>query len=304
MVFTVSSRDLCGQSSGAMYVDNFENNLGASESVPELSDLYPCSIRMRVKTPGTARKSTVMNFASLEHAFMYRMIRFPLVNSQTTVTDESGADCALTISANDASMFLHQFEAGGVFATWDAVGRFCNVNHITLNRKYADNIGLIARYIFSSRVKGTRIRAEVVRNAYRIWLQTSDKTALAIACCLKLGKPNFSSYRSQIRRLFKLKIEQNICVNNALYHQRLVPIKFSSRNSVAFTKTRLMLDPFYNALIMIAQSEVAWRADLDSCIAFFMGTHPRVGRSSPLNSLHSELLAMVWAHADPAPKYT
>ena len=285
-----------------MLVDNFENNLCAKHSVPELSDLYPCCIRVRIKTPGTARKSRVLNFASLEHAFMYRMIRFPFVDSHTLVTDDSGTDCQLTISAGDASLFLDQFEAGGVFASWDAVGRYCNTDHITPNNKHANNIGLIARYVFSSHSKAARIRAEVVCNAYRIWLEESDNIALAIACCLKLGRPNYSSYRSHIRRLFKLKVEQNIGVNNALYHQRLTPLQFSSRNSSVCTKTRLMLDPFYNALIMIAQNRVEWRADLESCLALFMSMHPRVGCGSPLRVLHAELLLMILTYADPVQK--
>jgi len=303
MVFTVAGASDCAQHISGMFVDNFENNLCPTDSVPELSDLYPCCIRLRIKTPGTAQKSRMINFASLEHAFMYRMIRFPFVDSHTLVPDESGTDCQLTISANDASVFLNQFEAGGVFASWDAVGRYCNTDHITLNNKHENNIGLIARYLFSSHIKATRIRAEVVRNAYQIWLKESDKIALAIACCLKLGLPNFSSYRVHIRRLFKIKVEQNICVNNALYHRRLTPLRFSSRNATVCTKTRLTLDPFYNALIMLAQNAVEWRADLESCLALFMSMHPRVGCCSSLRVLHNELLLMILMHADPEQKF-
>jgi len=281
-----------------MIVDNFENNASGSNTLYELSDLYPCLMPVRVKTPGLDRKSTVVRFASLEHAFMYRMIRFPVIGGSSTVLNVRKETVSLTITAEDAKLFLNQFESDGVFASWDRFGGYCNINHITLAKKCRHNIGLIARYICSNRAKGTMLRQEITSHAYRQWKASGDKVALAIATCLKLGPPNYTSYRSQIRRLFRLKLEYNISINNALYNHCERQISFSSRNCSIFTDTRLQLDPFYNALILIAQSNVVWRGHHSTFLSFAMGTHTRLGMRSPVRFLHNELIFMILASAD------
>jgi hypothetical protein len=281
-----------------MIVDNFENTVTGSNALCELSDLYSCVVPVRVKTPGLDRKSTVVRFASLEHAFMYRMIRFPVIGGSSTVLNAADKTITLIITAEDAELFLRQFESGGVFASWDQFGLYCNINHITLAKKCTHNIGLIARYICSNRGKGKALRQEITTHAYKHWNASGDKVALAIATCLKLGPPNYTSYRSQIRRLFRIKLEQNVLINNVLYHHKERHISFSSRNCSIFTDTRLKLDPFYNALILIAQSNVMWRGHHSIYLSFVMGTHSRLGLHSRIRTLHQDLISMILSSAD------
>jgi len=78
--------------------------------IPELSDLYKCRIPIRLQTPGCAFKSMMMDFAPLEHAFMYRMIRFPIVVPQ----DDKSQDRS-KITSEDAILLVQQFNATGVY---------------------------------------------------------------------------------------------------------------------------------------------------------------------------------------------
>jgi len=64
------------------------------------------------------------------------------------------------------------------------------------------NIGLIARHLSSKKHNGNVIRSEVISKALELWSRERDTVARSISTCLKLGRPNYSSYRSQIRRFF------------------------------------------------------------------------------------------------------
>jgi len=142
------------------------------------------------------------------------------------------------------------------------------------------------------------LRQEITTHAYKQWKTSGDKVALAIATCLKLGPPNYASYRSQIRRLFRLKLEYNTFINNVLYNHSEQHISFSSRNCSVFTDTCLKLDPIYNALILIAQSNVMWRGHHTMYLSFVMGTHARLGMHSHLKVLHHDLILMILSSTD------
>jgi len=73
------------------------------------------------------KKSTVIQFASLKHAFMYRMIRFPVISPSGAVA----SDDVLQITAEDAMMFMKQFEPDGVFSSWASILQYCNIAKIT-----------------------------------------------------------------------------------------------------------------------------------------------------------------------------
>jgi len=276
-----------------LLVDNFENNTALSDCVSELSDLYECKIPVRIKTPGCVFKSKLIDFASLEHAFMYRMIRFPIVDMIDT-----GCENALSISAEDAMIFVQQFCFNGVFASWALVSKYCNIQKITPHYKDRHNIGLIARQICSNKQRGKQIRKEIVENARRIWIKQGDKVAKSIAVCLKLGKPNYTSYRAQIRRLFQNKIQNNTHINNVLYHYRHHKIVFSSRNSKIFTHTRQRLDPFYNELIIQTQENVQWRSNSAVILAVYMGLHASLGRDSFFIYLHPDIVSSIFRFID------
>jgi len=274
-----------------LLVDNLDNNTALSDCICELSDLYKCRIPLRIKTPGCIFKSKLIEFASLEHAFMYRMIRFPVVDIPDT-------GCANTISAEDAIIFVQQFSSDGIFASWDLISKYCNIQEITPHYKDHHNVGLIARQICSNKQGGKKIRREIVENARRIWIVEGDRAAKSISVCLKLGKPNYTSYRAQIRRLFDNKIQNNIHINNVLYHHRNQEIIFSSRNSKIFTPTRQKLDPFYNQVILQKQQTMQWRCDLSIILAIYMGLHPSLGRDSYFRYLHPDIISSIFRFLD------
>jgi len=274
-----------------LLVDNLDNNMALSDCISELSDLYKCRIPLRIKTPGCIFKSKLIEFASLEHAFMYRMIRFPVVDIPDT-------GCANTISAEDAIIFVQQFSSDGIFASWDLISKYCNIQEITPHYKDHHNVGLIARQICSNKQGGKKIRREIVENARRIWIVEGDRAAKSISVCLKLGKPNYTSYCAQIRRLFDNKIQNNIHINNVLYHHRNQEIIFSSRNSKIFTPTRQKLDPFYNQVILQKQQTMQWRCDLSIILAIYMGLHPSLGRDSYFRYLHPDIISSIFRFLD------
>jgi hypothetical protein len=194
-------------------VDNFENN--CENSIRELSDLYPCRLPIRIKTPGYLKKSTVIVFASLEHAFMYRMIRFPVISPSDAVIDSN----ILQITAQDAMLFMKQFEPDGVFGSWESISKYCDIAKITTGFTGSHNVGLIARQLCSKKHGGNVIRRQIVSKALEMWSYQGSIVARSISTCLKLGRPNYSSYKAQIRRLFTKKLENNPYINNILYQQ-------------------------------------------------------------------------------------
>ena len=267
-------------------VDNFENNSDVCNCLRELSDLHSCRLPVRIKTPGWIKKSTVIQFASLEHAFMYRMIRFPII---AVASD----DPQLQITADDAMTFMKQFEPDGVFSSWASISKYCNVSIITKNQTGMHNVGLIARHLCSRKNNGNIIRSEVISTALQLWSREGDTVARSISMCLKLGRPNYSSYRSMIRRLFKTKLENNPYISNLLYHNKNNRISVSSRNCKSFTQTRLQLDPFYNSLIACAQETAEWKSEPNTLLAICMGLHPRLGRLSTLQIVDVELVLFI-----------
>ena len=270
-------------------VDNFENNSDVCTCIRELSDLHLCKLPVRIKSPGWIKKSTVIQFASLEHAFMYRMIRFPVISPGGAVP----GDDVLQITADDAMMFIKQFEPDGVFSSWASISQYCNIARFTKNQTGIHNIGLIARHLCSKKHNGNVIRREVISRASELWVSDGNTVARSICACLKLGRPNYSSYRSQIRRLFTKKIENNAYINNLLYHNKNNRILVSSRNCKSFTKTRLQLDPFYNSLISCAQETAQWKLEQSTLIAICMGLHPTLGKISTLQNIDVELVRLI-----------
>ena len=270
-------------------VDNFENNSDVCTCIRELSDLHLCKLPVRIKSPGWIKKSTVIHFASLEHAFMYRMIRFPVISpSGTAHTDD-----LFKITADDAMMFIKQFEPDGVFSSWACISQYCNISRFTKNPTGMHNIGLIARHLCSKKHNGNVIRREVISKASQLWECDGNTVARSISTCLKLGRPNYSSYRSQIRRLFAKKLENNPYISNLLYHNKNNRISVSSRNCKSFTKTRLQLDPFYNSLIACAQETAHWKLEQVTLIAICMGLHPTLGKLSTLQNIDVELVRLI-----------
>jgi len=63
------------------------------------------------------------------------------------------------------------------------------------------------------------IRRQIVSKALEMWSHQGSIVARSISTCLKLGRPNYSSYKAQIRRLFTKKLENNPYINNILYPQ-------------------------------------------------------------------------------------
>jgi hypothetical protein len=271
------------------HVDNFENNSDVKTSIRELSDLYPCRLPIRIKTPGCIKKSTKIVFASLEHAFMYRMVRFPVISPSSTPVDGN----TLQITAEDAMLFMRQFEPDGVFASWESISKYCDVAKITTGLKGMHNIGLIARHLCSKKHCGNVIRRQVVSRALELWLHEGNTVARSISTCLKLGRPNYSSYKAQIRRLFAKKLENNIYISNILYYNKNNRISVSCRNCKSFTKTRLELDPFYNLLIEYAQETATWKVEQSTLVAICMSLHPRLGKFSIMRFLEVELVRLV-----------
>jgi len=64
-----------------LFVDNFENMSDVCECVRELSDLYACKIPVYIKEPGCAQTRVLVDFASLEHAFVFLKWGFRLSRS-------------------------------------------------------------------------------------------------------------------------------------------------------------------------------------------------------------------------------
>jgi hypothetical protein len=217
------------------------------------------------------------------------MIRFPVISPSSVVP----SDDVLQITADDAMMFMKQFEPDGVFSSWASISQYCNIARFTKNQTGIHNIGLIARHLCSNKHVGSVIRREVIRKALELWSSDGNTVARSISVCLKLGRPNYSSYRSQLRRLFKKKLENNPYISNLLYHNKNNRISVSSRNCKLFTKTRLQLDPFYNSLIACAQETAQWKLEQSTLIAICMGLHPTLGKNSTLQNIDVELVRLI-----------
>lgn len=283
---------------GLSIVDNFDNNSDPRVCIRELSDLYMCKIPMHIKTPGCIDKHAFVEFASLEHAITYQRIGFPLV------ADAHNGACAMLVSlpviVSDAMVFVHQFQADGVFASWDSISHYCNPRKITKGHRGPHNIGLIARRIFCNKHQGYTLRLQFVCSASALWINNNDMVVRCIAACLrlKLTARSCRSYRAQIRRLLPEKLNNNTSIDNVLYHNRTAEILVSCRNCPVVSTQRRQMDLFYNAFMCTLQKSILWRAEPMSLIIIYMGIHPVLGKHSALQVLNANLLQMIISLAD------
>ena len=282
-----------------LFVDNFENNSGACECVRELSDLYACKMPVYIKDPGCAQTRVLVDFASLEHAFVFLKWGFPVVSEPPSYAADIPRP--LLITRADAILYVHQFKLGGVFASWDAIAKYCCVRKITKGEVGAHNIGLIARRIFSIQHAGCALRREITCSALALWISQDDVVARCIAACLgpKRVIQRLVPYMVRIERLFAHKLDKNCSIRNLLYRKKCCEILVSCRNCRIHARSQIHMDPLYNSLLRRVKEHITWRADTDSIIAVCMGVHPVLGRLSILHILQVDIIRMILELADP-----
>ena len=274
-------------------IDNFDNNQQGTEL--ELSDLYQCRVPMSVKIVHGAPKSTLVNFASFEHAWcMRRMICAPHVGVTRNIVTVSHMHTAFITTQEDATRFLAQFEAAGVFGSWTDTNVYYPVHQITPEKRGAHNIGLIARFVCSNNPKAQRIRQQIRGVAADRWKNSGDKVARSIACCLWMRKtPNCTSYKSGLKNLARSKYKHNPAISNMLVLTRGLHLYTTYAACCMVTATRRQTADAYMLSLSTLSATLCWHMHPEHLTALVMAFHTRLGRNSHMGQLTMDVFLTI-----------
>jgi len=274
-------------------IDNFDNNQQGTEL--ELSDLYGCRVPMSVKILNGIPKSMRVDFASLEHAWcMRRMICIPLIGGKRDIVTVSHMHTVFVTTQADAACFLAQFEATGVFGSWEKTNVYYPVHKITREKRGAHNIGLIARFVCSNNPKAKSIREQIRGVAADRWKNSADTVARSIACCLWMRRTaNCTSYKSGLRMLACSKYKHNPAVSNVLVLTRGLNLYTTYAACCMVTATRRQTADAYMHSLSTLSATLCWQMNPETLLALFMAFHSRLGRHSQIGHLTMDVFLAI-----------
>lgn len=286
-----------------VYIDNYDNNHILAPT--ELSDLFGCNMRLRIKTPESSPvKSILVEFVSLEHAWaIRRMLRIYSVQkiNRNWTDSNNNYDGHVNMVNEEVLMksyaifviFMKQFECGGVFACWEKFNEYHDITKMTKTRKSNHNIGIIARLISCSGARSDCIRKEIRKIAWEKWILTKNDVDRSIVSCLWKGNTNLTSYSKGLQTLLKIKIANNVQVANTLWSTRDKNLITNYSACTMTTNTRKNTEKMYMKHMMENRSFVQWKLQDDQIFAIVMGCHKRLGAKSWFLCLDLEILIMI-----------